>query len=341
MNVDKDGRLSTGSRNRNREKIDSYGFYLEMEMVETARKPEITRSRVGELKRGVVKVLLDHPEGLQAKNTLLELAQVVPPTEFEATDYPNRPGDRRYEKIVRFASIDLVKAGWMTKTKGKWALTEDGKKAFDQYRDPEEFERESFRLYKQWEASQANALMELAQGEPEAALALEKVVDDVGTVVEAEETAWSQIEKHINLLDGYEFQELVKHLLQAMGYHVSWVASKGKDGGVDIMAHSDPLGTSTPRIMVQVKRQVSSVDAKDLRSFQAVVGSHDVGLFVCSGGFTKEAIAEARKNQTCRVTLLDLEQLFDQWVKHYEKISETGKQYLPIRPIYYLDSRKG
>lgn len=309
-------------------------------MVETAKKPEITRSRVGALKRGVMQILLGYPDGLQAKTALSELSQIVPPTKFEASDYPNRPGDRRYEKIVRFASIDLVKAGWMTKTKGKWAVTEEGKKAFEQFIDPEEFERESFRLFKQWQASKADALMELAQGQPEAALALERVVDDVGTVVEAEEIAWSQIEKHVNLLNGYDFQELVKHLLEAMGYHVSWVAPKGKDGGVDIMAHSDPLGTSTPRIMVQVKRQINSVDAKDLRSFQAVVGSHDVGLFVCSGGFTKEAISEARKNQTCRVTLLNLEQLFEQWVKHYDKISEPGKQYLPIKPIYYLDGDK-
>ena len=29
----------------------------------------------------------------------------MPPTDFESSTYPNRPGIRRYEKIVRFASI--------------------------------------------------------------------------------------------------------------------------------------------------------------------------------------------------------------------------------------------
>ncbi|MBP7864139.1 restriction endonuclease [bacterium] len=306
-------------------------------MVETVRKSEITRKRTGELKRGLLQVILNYPEGIQAKAVLSELAKAVPPTEFESTDYPSRPGDRRYEKMARFASIALVKARWITKTKGLWAFTEDGKKAFEEFQDPELFEKESSRLYKQWAASQANALMTLAQRESEAAIALDEVVDNVGTFDEAEETAWSQIEKHIDSLDGYQFQDLVECLLEAMGYHVFWKAPRGKDGGVDIIVHTDPLGTSIPRIMVQVKRQKATVDANGLRSFQAVV-SGDVGLFICTGGFTKDAKEEARRSQKHRVTLLDLGQLFDLWVKHYDKISEAGKQLLAIKPIYYLDS---
>jgi uncharacterized protein with gpF-like domain len=52
----------------------------------------------------------------------------------------------------------------------------------------------------------------------------------------------------------YEFQELVADLLRAMGYHVAWIADAGKDGGIDIVAYNDPLGTRLPRIKVQVKR---------------------------------------------------------------------------------------
>jgi hypothetical protein len=35
---------------------------------------------------------------------------------------------RRFEKIVRLATIGPVKAGWLVKSKGRWILTEDGKK---------------------------------------------------------------------------------------------------------------------------------------------------------------------------------------------------------------------
>jgi restriction system protein len=71
---------------------------------------EITRKRVGELHRGVFQILLGFPDSLPAKELLEKLESVVPPTEFEKSEYPNRPGVRRFEKIVRFATIAPVES---------------------------------------------------------------------------------------------------------------------------------------------------------------------------------------------------------------------------------------
>ena len=68
---------------------------------------------------------------------------------------------------------------------------------------------------------------------------------------EAEESAWNSIEEHLRNTSPYDFQNLVAALLRAMGYHVSWIAPPGRDGGIDILAHTDPLGISMPRIKVQ------------------------------------------------------------------------------------------
>jgi restriction endonuclease Mrr len=84
----------------------------------------------------------------------------------------------------------------------------------------------------------------------------------------------------------YDFQELVAELLKAMGYHVAWVSPPGKDAGIDIVAWVDPLGTRPPRIKVQVKRRTDKVGADGLRSFLAVIGAEDVGIYVAAGGFT-------------------------------------------------------
>ena len=59
-----------------------------------------------------------HPDGLAAKDVLQQVSEIVPPTPFEASEYPNRPGVRRYEKIIRFSTVPFVKAGWLVKTKG-------------------------------------------------------------------------------------------------------------------------------------------------------------------------------------------------------------------------------
>src|SRR6185503_24163 len=113
---------------------------------------------------------------------------------------------------------------------------------------------------------------------------------------------------------------LVASLLRAMGYYVSWVAPPGKDGGIDILAWGDPLGTRPPRIKVQVKRYSDNVRVDGLRSFMAVLGDDDVGLFVTTSGFSRDAEEEARTQEKRKVTLVDLERLVDLWVEHYSKL---------------------
>lgn len=87
-------------------------------------------------------------------------------------------------------------------------------------------------------------------------------------------------------IDPSELQRLVADLLEAMGYHVSWIASPGKDVGMDVLAWTDPLGTRPPRIKTQVKRRRDNIAVDELRSFMALLGEDDVGLFVTTGGFT-------------------------------------------------------
>jgi len=289
---------------------------------------EVTRRRCGELVRGVFKILLNHPDGLTAKEVLQQLQTVVPPTPFERSNYPNRPNVRRYEKIVRFATINAVKAGWLVKDKGLWYLTDEGRAAYAKFPDPESFDREARRLYREWWADQP----------AEEADEVEEEVrrDRATTVEEAEEAAWSEIEAYLEQMSPYDFQELVAGLLRGMGYHVDWISPPGTDGGIDIIAHIDPLGVRGPRLKVQVKRRADKVAVEELRGFIALLGDSDVGLFVSAGGFTREAEREARSQERRRLMLLDLKRLFDLWVEHYEKIPETQRRLLPLRPVYYL-----
>ncbi len=74
-------------------------------------------NRRGEMQRAVFKVLLDHPEGLPVQEVLQRAEVVCPPTGSENGDYDSSPGVRRYPKMVRFATITSVKAGWLIKSK--------------------------------------------------------------------------------------------------------------------------------------------------------------------------------------------------------------------------------
>ena len=288
---------------------------------------EITRKRTGEIVRKVFEVLLQHPEGMRAKDLLGQVAKSMTLSEFEQSDYPNRPGVRRFEKTARFATIAPVKAGWLVKSKGRWILTEDGKAAYKQYTDPEAMVKRSYELYRQWKAGQPETMEEGEESAVESATT---------TLEEAEELAWGEIEKHLRNMNPYDLQALVAALLKAMDYHVSWVSPPGPDKGIDILAYTDPLGTRAPRIKVQVKRHENAVAVDGLRSFMALLGDGDVGIFVATGGFTSAAESEARTQEKRKITLLDMEKLFDLWVQHYKKLEESEKRLLPLKAVYYI-----
>lgn len=291
---------------------------------------ESTKRRQGELVRKAFEILLGHPDGMRAGDVLKQMAEQLELTEHEKSPYASTPGVRRFDKIVRFSTIVHVKAGWLVKTKGLWVLTDEGRAAYQRYPDPEQFQREAIRLYREWRRGQP---------EPEDAEAEDVGDEDVSaaaTIEEAEESAWAEVEAHLARMNPYDFQSLVAGLLRGMGYHVSWVAPPGPDRGVDVIAHLDPLGIERGRIKVQVKRRADRISVPEIRSFLAVLGEEDVGIFVTTAGFTADSESEARQQERRRIMLLDSRRLFDLWVEHYEKIPEEQRRLLPLRAVHYL-----
>lgn len=49
---------------------------------------------------------------------------------------------------------------------------------------------------------------------------------------------------------------------------------------------------------------------------------------------------EARTQEKRKITLLSLEQLFDLWLEHYEKVEDPDKQLLPLEAVYFLAPTK-
>jgi len=276
---------------------------------------------------------MERPDGAQAKDVLAEVERRLPPTDFEQTTYATS-GARRFEKVVRFQTIPAVKAGWMTKQRGLWMITDEGRAAYARYTDPADFMRESVRLYRAWRTANPRA-----SDDTDTDIDVEEAAAST-TLEESEEAAWSEVSRYLDEMNPYEFQKLVAGLLEAMGYHIAWIAPPGPDQGIDIIASTDPLGAAGPRIKVQVKRHQNKVPVDGIRSFMAVLGANDIGLFVCTGGFTSEAQREARTQETRRITLLDAQGLFDLWIEHYDQLPEQQRQRLPLRTVYFLAPRE-
>lgn len=290
---------------------------------------EITRRRTGELLRKLFELLMATPDGMAAKEALAALRNKVTMSEYEAGEYES--GSRRFDKIVRFATVDTVKAGWLLKVSGVWSVTDVGRKAYEKHTDPEAFYKEAVRLYHEWKEARGE--------EPDSGEVPEIEGNDLSdkALQSALETAADEaqrtIQAFLSKMNAYDFQDLVAALLEAMGYHVYWKAKGGPDGGIDIIAFSDPLGTKPPRIKVQVKRVGKRIDVDGLRAFSGVLGEDDVGIFVNLGGFTGPAEEASRSK---RITLVDGAKLVELWTEHFEKLDNEARRRMPVRPVYFL-----
>ncbi len=133
--------------------------------------------------------------------------------------------------------------GFIIKKNGSWYLTPEGEKALS--RPAEEVQLAAQAAYRKWRHENPT------ESSPEEEEVFEK--ETILNLEELEERALTGIREFIRKKNPYEFQDLVAALLRAMDYHTPFVAPRGKDGGVDVIAYVDPLGAKTPRIKVQVK----------------------------------------------------------------------------------------
>lgn len=279
--------------------------------------------------RGVFDVLADHADGIKARDALTEVEKHLGMTDFEAANYPGSDV-RRFEKSVRFVTINAVKAGWMVKEAGVWTPTPEGLQAHLKFADPEQFLAEAQKLYREWEKAQPQEEVDEDLDEAEEDFSASSV-----TLERAEEASWEEVREVLHQMDPYDFQHLVAGLLRGMGYYVNWVAPRGKDRGIDIVALGDSLGTKGPRIKVQVKRERNKTSATTLRAFYSVLHEGEVGVFVTLGGFTSDAEAEAR-NEIRRIRLIDATEFFRLWSLHYYDIPEEDRRRLPISFVPFL-----
>lgn len=137
----------------------------------------------------------------------------------------------------------------------------------------------------------------------------------------------------VNRLDWDQMQELVAGLLRAMGYKTK-VSPAGSDRGMDIMASRDGFGFEPPRIIVQVKHRSGQIGAPEIRSFLGGRHKDDKGLYVSTGGFSKEARYEADR-ASIPVMLMDIDGLVQAILQNYENMDMDARNLLPLKKIYW------
>ena len=83
-------------------------------------------------------------------------------------------------------------------------------------------------------------------------------------------------------------------------------------------------------------RRSQKASREEIAALRGIIRQdREIGLFVASGGFTPQAMAEAR-NGTVHIQLMDLDSFLENWMDYYDKMAEEDRALLRLRPVFFL-----
>lgn len=159
----------------------------------------------------------------------------------------------------------------------------------------------------------------------------EEVIADPLADIEAQ--ALERIKDRVNELDWDDMQQLVAGILRAMGYKTQ-ISPNGADRGKDIVASPDGFGFEHPRIVVEVKHRKGQMGSQEIRSFLGGRHKDDRGLYVSTGGFTKDAQYEADR-ASIPLAMWTLDHVVRALIEHYDATDTETKRVVPLKRLYW------
>lgn len=172
---------------------------------------------------------------------------------------------------------------------------------------------------------------------------VERAVETVATQLEdddsPDEPRASRIRQHtmdfvkealLHDISPQEFEEFTAALLRTLGSEAR-VTRYSQDGGVDVVAHKDPLGVEPPLIKVQCKQSDRCSGAPDVQRLVGTQGIGEHSLFVNLGSYSRDAIAIERTRPGLR--LLNGDDLVELVLKHYSSLPEEWRAKIPLTPV--------
>lgn len=152
---------------------------------------------------------------------------------------------------------------------------------------------------------------------------------DIVTSETIEETTKDFVLKELNKnYKGYDLENVVADLLNAMGYRTK-LSKHGGDSGRDIIAYKDEL---PPRIVVQVKSQDGNITESTIQSLKGAMDEGDYGLFVTLSDYTQNAKKYLEKHSI--IKSLNGSEFVDLILKYYDDMSDKFKDTIKLKKVY-------
>ncbi|WP_318244719.1 restriction endonuclease [Microbacterium pullorum] len=183
------------------------------------------------------------------------------------------------------------------------------------------------------------ALRSSGESLDEIAETVDRAAEQTATDDEIDEPRASRIERHTRdfvletlhrKLSHEEFEEFTAALLRALGYQAR-VTQYSQDGGVDVIAHRDPLGVEPPQIKVQCKHKTGTVGAPEVQQLIGTQGLGELSLFVTLGAYSRDALAIERQRPGLR--LLSGEDVVTMVLENYAELPEPWRAIIPLTRV--------
>lgn len=302
-----------------------------------ARQPSRSDVLIADMHHAALKALATAPNGQLKVGALMQaIESTVPLDDWARTVYDN--GNTRWRSIFAFASVELVKGGYVIKSRGVWSITDEGCSVAAAPYDGPAFLKELQRRYRAWKARQlaADNLRTLASMPHAADSEMAEHPEDMGddalfeqpedrmsrTLHAAHEVLAAELIENIKQCEPAFFEKLVLDLLLKMGYgrrreDAGCAVGQPGDGGVDGIINEDPLGLDT--IYLQAKRWDGSVGEGPIRDFIGALDLKGVkkGVFLTTSHYTpaaKAAVEGIRSDK--KIVLIDGTHLARLMIEH-------------------------
>lgn len=152
---------------------------------------------------------------------------------------------------------------------------------------------------------------------------------------EISKEAREQLYNYLLELNPFKFEELIKFLLEEMGYTEVEVTSPTNDKGVDVVGNIE-LGISQVREVIQVKRlnHNRNVQREVLDKLRGVLHRFDAvrGTIITTGGFAKGTSKAAFERGAAPITLIDGEKLLDLLTEYNIGVTKKSVEYIEFDP---------
>jgi restriction system protein len=145
--------------------------------------------------------------------------------------------------------------------------------------------------------------------------------------------ARSLLSDYLSTMNPFKFEELIKFLLEEMGYSDVETTSPTNDKGVDVIAKIQ-LGISSVVEVVQAKRYSHNVRRNVLDELRGSLHRFNAvrATIITTGGFAKGTEQAAFERGAAPITLIDGQKLIDLLIEYEIGITKKSIEYFEFDP---------